>query len=214
MAISTIGRTGFVSPLQALLQRVNGYSLTEMHRWPSDTNTARTCSSRYGCKSEMFSRGFICSRIQQPPTSSGVITGGAILNFPSPLPDGGFLSRWRKVGGSTQTRAWLQAVGGDYIIGDDGEGLSAGDDGKGLSTEFQSDGMAAEEEENEIEVSEEDMMQEWVERGLDPEMFDPMVLIEMWEAEDFNDEVGLPLLSAVQLTAYGYFHLMSAFQKS
>lgn len=101
--------------------------------------------------------------------------------------------------GSTQTRAWLQAVGGD-----DGEGLSDGDDDEGLRAEVVSDGMVAEEEEEVmVEIREEDMMQEWVERGLDPEMFDPMVLIEMWEAEDLNDEVGA-MANAV-LAAYGYF---------
>lgn len=162
--------------------------------------------------------------MQRLPTSTSFSTGGTILRFPSPpssFPDGGLLPGWRKTSsgerGPTQTAAWLRAVGDDYTTGDDGEGLSApaADDG----ADVLSDGMAEEEEEM-IEVREEDMMQEWVERGLDPGAFDSRVLLGMWEAEDLNDEVGFGAVLATTScsTADSFwqmcsFRVMSAFQK-
>lgn len=54
-------------------------------------------------------------------------------------------------------------------------------EGNGL----ESFGEGQEEKEVEaVEVDEEELKEEWAARGLDPAAFDPLVLLEMWEAED------------------------------
>ena len=69
---------------------------------------------------------------------------------------------------------------GDDVNGDDELGLSAGDRLEALGNEEEE----GEGEEEVVEVNEEDMKEEWATRGLDPTTFDPLVLLEMWEAED------------------------------
>eukprot|EP00904_Undaria_pinnatifida_P008545 jgi/Undpi1/4820/HiC_scaffold_19.g08173.m1 len=73
---------------------------------------------------------------------------------------------------------------GDDVNGDDELGLSAGDRLEALGNEEEE----GEGEEEVVEVNEEDMKEEWATRGLDPTTFDPLVLLEMWEAEDAEDE--------------------------
>lgn len=38
-----------------------------------------------------------------------------------------------------------------------------------------------------MEVDEEDLREEWIARGLDPEAFDPLSLLQMWEQEDMRE---------------------------
>ena len=62
-------------------------------------------------------------------------------------------------------------------------------------TGLESLGEGEEEEEVEVvEVDEEELKEEWAARGLDPAAFDPLVLLEMWEAEDaeVNKDARLP----------------------
>ncbi|CAN0072335.1 unnamed protein product, partial [Scytosiphon promiscuus] len=51
-----------------------------------------------------------------------------------------------------------------------------------------SDGEGSGGEEMVVEVDEEELMEEWKARGLNPEAFDPMVLLQMWEEEDAEEE--------------------------
>lgn len=67
--------------------------------------------------------------------------------------------------------------GDDDVSGDEELGLSAGDGLEAL-------GEGEEEEVEVVEVDEEELKEEWAARGLDPAAFDPLVLLEMWEAED------------------------------
>lgn len=61
--------------------------------------------------------------------------------------------------------------------GDESEGLLFGDPSTEEDFGNGDDHMV-------VEVDEEDLMEEWEARGLNPEAFDPMVLLQMWEEED------------------------------
>lgn len=98
-----------------------------------------------------------------------------------------------------QTAAWpLLVSAGDAgsdenVAGSDGEaeGEVDGDgDGEGLllfgGLESDDGGDDGDDEERGevVEVDEEDLREDWIARGLNPEAFDPFVLLQMWEEED------------------------------
>lgn len=57
-----------------------------------------------------------------------------------------------------------------------------GDGGEGQEDDFYD--SFEEDDENVVELNEDDMLEEWVQRGLDPASFDPQILMEIWEAEE------------------------------
>ena len=82
--------------------------------------------------------------------------------------------------------ALLRGTGDDES---DGPSIGMGSEGLGFGVEGDTSSSSTadsmeEGEEEVMEVTEEDMMQEWIERGLDPETFDPLALLQMWESED------------------------------
>lgn len=81
----------------------------------------------------------------------------------------------------------LAATGTNVGDGDDDVTANGDDRGEGLLfgdpiAEEDSSGDGS--EEMVMEVDEEELMEEWEARGLNPEAFDPMVLLQMWEEED------------------------------
>ncbi|CAN0175318.1 unnamed protein product [Ascophyllum nodosum] len=86
--------------------------------------------------------------------------------------------------------ALLRGTGDDES---DGPSIGMGSEGLGFGVEGDTSNSSTvdsmeEGEEEVMEVTEEDMMQEWIERGLDPETFDPLALLQMWESEDAKAE--------------------------
>lgn len=67
------------------------------------------------------------------------------------------------------------------------------------------DDLDYDDEEGMIEVHEDDMMEEWVERGLDPKEFEPRILLEMWEAEDAEVSTVLCTTVCLGTSANGRF---------
>lgn len=90
----------------------------------------------------------------------------------------------RGVGRSERQRiAWSLGLTTSH----DGDADVSGDEEPALSTGEGLEALGEGEEEEEVEVvevDEEELKEEWAARGLDPAAFDPLVLLEMWEAED------------------------------
>lgn len=70
------------------------------------------------------------------------------------------------------------------------ETADGGGGGEGQEDDF--DDIFEEDDDNVVELNEDDMLEEWVERGLDPASFEPQILMEIWEAEE---EVSISMYS-------------------
>lgn len=71
------------------------------------------------------------------------------------------------------------------------------DDEHGEEEEEEEDEEEEGDEEEIFEVDEEELLEDWLERGLDPAAFDPMVLLQMWEAEE-------PEVTCILRPAFGF----------
>eukprot|EP00752_Nemacystus_decipiens_P005820 g5262.t1 len=86
----------------------------------------------------------------------------------------------------------FQAVGGG--TGNDRDSRAGGDDEPGCllfgDPEGELGGRGGDDFDDEevVEVDEEELREEWIARGLDPDAFDPLTLLRMWEEEDQEEE--------------------------
>lgn len=122
------------------------------------------------------------------PWGVGLAAGGGLNSGRRVEP----LRRLRKRHPQQTTARPLLATRGSAGSCDEEEQQQGGDDGEGEGEGLLLFGglddyeEVHEDDEDEavIEVDEEELKEEWIARGLNPEAFDPFVLLQMWEEED------------------------------